>query len=150
MAAPQLDRFNASTRLYEISCHHLAGGVSSGMRGACKPLPLFFEQAAGSRLRDVDGHEYIDYTLAWGPMILGHSHPAIVAAVQERLGKFQAIGAQHELDESVAQKICEMVPGAELVAFSSTGSEAVEVALRLARAFTGRQKIIRFEGHYHG
>jgi glutamate-1-semialdehyde 2,1-aminomutase len=83
MAAPQLDRFNASTRLYEISCHHLAGGVSSGMRGAYKPLPLFFEQAAGSRLRDVDGHEYIDYTLAWGPMILGHSHPAIVAAVQE-------------------------------------------------------------------
>jgi len=83
-------------------------------------------------------------------MILGHSHPQILAAVQTQLAKFQLIGAQHELEAYVARKICAMVPCAELVVFNSSGSEAVQVALRLARAFTRRQKIIRFEGHYHG
>jgi len=150
MAALRLDRFSASTKLYNLSRRYLAGGVSSGMRSACKPLPLFFEHAAGSHLRDVDGNEYIDYTLAWGPMILGHSHPGIIAAVEQQLAKFQLIGAQHELEAYVAEKIGAMVPSVELVAFNSSGSEAVQVALRLARAFTGRQKIIRFEGHYHG
>jgi glutamate-1-semialdehyde 2,1-aminomutase len=98
----------------------------------------------------MDGNEYIDYTLAWGPLILGHSHPAIIDAVQNQLKKCQLLGAQHELEISVAERICQMVPCAELVAFSNTGSEAVQVALRLARAFTQRSKIIRFEGHYHG
>jgi glutamate-1-semialdehyde 2,1-aminomutase len=120
------------------------------MRAAAKPLPLFFSSAAGSKLFDVDGNSYLDYTLAWGPLILGHSHPAIVRAVSAQLQVSQLLGAQHELEIQVAKKICELVPSAERVIFSSTGTEAVQVALRLARTFTGRRKIIRFEGHYHG
>jgi len=124
--------------------------VSSGMRAAAKPLPLFFSSAAGSRLTDVDGNQYIDYTLAWGPLILGHAHPAIVGAVNAQLGITQLFGAQHQLEIEVAKKICELVPSVERVIFSNTGTEAVQVALRIARAYTGRRKVIRFEGHYHG
>jgi glutamate-1-semialdehyde 2,1-aminomutase len=143
-------KFPRSVQSFANSRRYLAGGVSSSMRAAAKPVPLFFSSASGSKLTDVDGNHYIDYTLAWGPMILGHSHPAILAAVSAQLQKFQLLGAQHELEVLVAKKICEMVPCAERVAFSSTGSEAVQSALRLVRAFTGRRKIIRFEGHYHG
>src|SRR5579859_5777106 len=101
-------------------------------------------------MTDVDGNQYIDYTLAWGPLILGHSHPAIVDAVTAQLKLSQLLGAQHELEIQVAKKICDLVPSAERVIFSNSGTEAVQVALRLARTFTGRRKIIRFEGHYHG
>jgi len=120
------------------------------MRAASKPLPLFFSSAAGSHLFDVDGNEYVDYTLAWGPLILGHCHPAIVEAVSAQLKVSQLLGAQHQIEIDVAKKICELVPSAERVIFSNTGTEAVQVALRIARSFTGRRKIIRFEGHYHG
>lgn len=120
------------------------------MRAAAKPVPLFFQSASGVVLIDLDGHRYIDYTLGWGPLILGHSHPAVLRAVRSQLRKFQHLGAQHELEGQVAQIICHMVPSAELVAFSNTGTEAVQLALRLARASTGRQKFIKFEGHYHG
>ena len=120
------------------------------MRAAAKPLPLFFSSAAGSHLTDVDGNEYIDYALAWGPLILGHSHPAVISGVLAQLDKCQLLGAQHELEIRVAKKICEMVPCADCVVFNNTGSEAVQVAFRLARAFTGKRRIIRFEGHYHG
>ncbi len=143
-------KFAESRRLFEKSCRYLAGGASSHVRLSSKPFPLFFRSAAGSQLIDADGNALIDYTLAWGPLILGHSHPAIVAGVRSQLEKFYLLGAQHELEISVAEKICQMVPCADLVAFSNTGSEAVQVALRLARAFTQRSKIIRFEGHYHG
>ncbi len=120
------------------------------MRANAKPIPLFFSSGLGSRLVDVDNNEFIDYTLAWGPLILGHSHPAIISAVGEQLKRCQAIGAQSELELLVSKKICEMVPCADRVVFSNTGTEAVQVAFRLARAFTGRRKILRFEGHYHG
>jgi glutamate-1-semialdehyde 2,1-aminomutase len=143
-------QFPGSLKLFSESQKYLAGGVSSGMRAAAKPLPLFFSSAAGSHLTDVDGNDYIDYTLAWGPLILGHSHPAIVAGVGAQLKVCQLLGAQHELEIKVARKICDLVPGAERVIFSNSGTEAVQVALRLARSFTGRRKIIRFEGHYHG
>jgi glutamate-1-semialdehyde 2,1-aminomutase len=150
MANQGSSKFAESHRLLEKSCRYLAGGVSSHVRLSCKPFPLFFRSAAGSQLIDADGNALIDYTLAWGPLILGHSHPAVVTAVRNQLEKFHTLGAQHELEISVAEKICQMVPSADLVAFSNTGSEAVQVALRLARAFTQRSKIIRFEGHYHG
>src|SRR5438094_1895012 len=150
MSEDQQLRFTISTKLFDRSRRHLAGGVSSAMRAASKPQPLFFQSGAGSHLVDVDGQEYIDYTLAWGPLILGHSHPAVLKAVQDQLSKSQLLGAQTELEISVAERICNMVPCAELVAFGSTGSEAVQMALRLARAFTGRRRFIRFEGHYHG
>jgi glutamate-1-semialdehyde 2,1-aminomutase len=143
-------RYSRSAELFSESQKYLAGGVSSGMRAASKPLPLFFSSAQGCHLFDVDGNSYLDYTLAWGPLILGHSHPAIVQAVSDQLRRSQLLGAQHELEIRVAQKICELVPSAERVVFSNTGTEAVQVALRLARSFAGRRKIIRFEGHYHG
>ena len=143
-------KFAESRRLMESSRRYLAGGASSHVRLSCKPLPLFFRSAAGSKLIDADGNEFIDFTLAWGPLILGHCHPAIVNAVRNQLEKFYLVGAQHELEISVAEKICQMVPCADLVAFSNSGTEAVQVALRVARAFTQRSKIIRFEGHYHG
>jgi glutamate-1-semialdehyde 2,1-aminomutase len=120
------------------------------MRASAKPAPLFFRSAAGSSLTDFDGRRYLDYAMGWGPLILGHSHPAIMKAVRKQLGRFQLLGAQHELEIEVARKICRLVPSAELVAYSNTGTEAVQLALRLARAFTGRQKFVKFEGHYHG
>jgi glutamate-1-semialdehyde 2,1-aminomutase len=143
-------RFPNSAQLFSEAQRYLAGGVSSSMRAAAKPMPLFFSSGLGSRITDVDGNQYIDYTLAWGPLILGHSHPAIVSAVGKQLQLCQTLGAQNELEILVAQKICEMVPCAELVAFNNSGTEAVQAAFRLARAFTGKRKIIRFEGHYHG
>lgn len=142
--------FVRSAQSFSQSQRYLAGGVSSMLRASSKPLPLFFRSGSGSRITDLDGNRYIDYGLAWGPLILGHSHPAVLKAVRRQLGRFQLLGAQHELEIRVAKKICQMVPCAGLVAFSNTGSEAVQLALRLARAFTKRQKFIKFEGHYHG
>jgi glutamate-1-semialdehyde 2,1-aminomutase len=143
-------QFARSAEFLSRSRRYLAGGVSSGMRAVAKPLPLFFASGSGSSLTDVDGNQFIDYSLAWGPLILGHSHPAIISGVGEQLRRSQLLGAQHELEIDVAKKICQMVPCAERVVFNNTGSEAVQIAFRLARAFTGRHKIIRFEGHYHG
>jgi glutamate-1-semialdehyde 2,1-aminomutase len=114
------------------------------------PIPLYFKDAAGPRLWDVDGNEYVDYALAWGPLILGHKHPRIVEAMRAQAGKPHIYGAQHELEFQVAEKIQSLVPCAERVAFTSSGSEAVQLALRLARTSTGRNLIVRFEGHYHG
>ncbi|MGH9658972.1 MAG: aspartate aminotransferase family protein, partial [Bryobacteraceae bacterium] len=104
----------------------------------------------GPRLRDADGNEYIDYQLAWGPAILGHCHPKIVEAMRRQAERPLTYGAQHELEISVAEKIQSLVPCAERVALTSSGSEAVQLAMRLARAFTNRPLILRFEGHYHG
>jgi glutamate-1-semialdehyde 2,1-aminomutase len=99
---------------------------------------------------DVDGNEYIDYQLAWGPNILGYNHPRMVEAMRLQASRPYSYGAQHELEISVAERIKACVPCAERVAFTSSGSEAVQLALRLARAFTGRELILKFEGHYHG
>lgn len=145
-----MKNFARSAQSLRRSQRYLAGGVSSMLRASNKPLPLFFRSGSGSRMTDLDGNRYIDYALAWGPLILGHSHPAVVRAVRRQLERFQLLGAQHELEIAVAQKLCRTLPCAELVAFSNTGSEAVQLALRLARAYTGRQKFIKFEGHYHG
>ena len=127
----------------------LATGVSSGLRKSVKPL-LYFERANGPYFYDVDGHELVDYTLAWGPLILGSNHPAINAAVVAQIEKSYTYGAQHQLEIDLAEKLVEVLPDVDQVIFSNTGSEAVQVAIRLARATTGRDKIIKFEGHYHG
>ena len=145
-----MKRYRRSVLAFREAQKYLAGGVSSMMRASAKPLPLFFRAARGAILTDYDNHQYIDYTLGWGPLILGHSHPAVLDAVRQQMEKFQLLGAQHELEVQVARKVCEMLPSAELVAFSNTGTEAVQVSLRLARGFTGRRKLIKFEGHYHG
>jgi glutamate-1-semialdehyde 2,1-aminomutase len=114
------------------------------------PVPLYFANGKGARLTDVDGNEYIDYVLAWGPMILGYSHPKIVEALRQQAERPSCLGAQHETEIAVAERIQQMVPCAQQVAFTSSGSEAVQLAFRLARAFTNRPLILKFEGHYHG
>ncbi len=129
--------------------HSLAGGVSSPFR-ALAPAPLYFRDGCGSRLQDVDGNWYIDYTLAWGPNILGYRHPRVVEALTRAAAGPHTYGAQHEAEFLVAEKICDLAPCAERVTFSSSGTEAVQLALRLARAFTGRWRVLKFEGHYHG
>lgn len=138
-----------SRELLERAKSSLVGGVSSPFRAKC-PVPLYFQDACGARLRDVDGNEYIDYGLAWGPLILGHCHPVLVEAMVERARKPHNYGAQHELEFLLAEKMRELSPGLERVAFTSSGSEALQCAMRLARAATGRNRILKFEGHYHG
>jgi glutamate-1-semialdehyde 2,1-aminomutase len=141
--------FTTSQKLLERARQSLAGGVSSPFR-ASFPVPLYFADGRGARLRDVDGNEYIDYVLAWGPMILGYGHPALVEALHRAAERPHSLGEQHELEIRVAEKIQQLVPCAERVAFTSSGSEAVQLALRLARAYTKRNLILKFEGHYHG
>lgn len=143
------DRYARSRALLERARQSLAGGVSSPFR-AKFPVPLFLADGDGARIRDVDGNEYVDYTLAWGPLILGHKHPRLVAVLQDRVTKPHIFGAQHELEYQVAERIQQLVPCAERVVFTSSGSEAVQCALRLARAYTSRNQILKFEGHYHG
>lgn len=137
-------------RLYARAQQSLAGGVSSSFRADVRPEPLFVDHAHGVHVIDVDGNQYLDYTLAWGPLILGHNHPNVMAAVRAQLGRGHMFGAQHELEAQVAERIVAGVPCADLVAYAGSGTEAVQVALRLARAYTGRTKWIKFEGHYHG
>jgi glutamate-1-semialdehyde 2,1-aminomutase len=138
-----LDRHQRSRRT-------LAGGVSSSMRRSARPYPLFFDHGAGSRVIDVDGNSYLDYGLAWGPLIAGHSHPKVVEAVQRQAALALTFGAQHDLEYQVSELLNRIIPCAELVCFANSGTEIVQVALRLARAATGRRKYLKFEGHYHG
>ncbi len=135
--------------MLERARQSLTGGVSSPFR-AKFPVPLYFKDAHGPRAIDVDGNEYIDYALAWGPLILGHVHPKLVEAVSRQASKPHCYGAQHELEFALSEQIRRMVPCAERVAFTSSGSEAVQAVLRLARAYTGRNLVLKFEGNYHG
>jgi glutamate-1-semialdehyde 2,1-aminomutase len=144
------ERYARSIADLERSRKTLAGGVSSNVRAGDKPFPLFFERGAGSHLWDVDGNEYIDYVLGRGPLILGHTHEAVIEATCAQLRKGQIYAAQHELEFELAERVCSIVPCAELVRFGISGSEAVHAALRLARAATGRQTVVKFEGQYHG
>jgi glutamate-1-semialdehyde 2,1-aminomutase len=143
------DRYANSRARLDRAKQSLPGGVSSPFR-AKAPVPLYLESGSGPRLRDVDGNEYVDYALAWGPLILGHRHPKLVEAVRSAAAKPHIYGAQHDLEYLVAEKVQAMVPCAERVIFTSSGSEAVQAALRLARAHTGRNLVLKFEGHYHG
>jgi len=124
--------------------------VSSNVRLLAKPLPLFFERAEGAMIYDADGNSYIDYVLGQGPLLLGHSHPHVLAAVEKAMGRGQLFAGQHELELTVAEELVKLIPCAELCRFSLSGSEVVQAAIRLARAATGRTKFLRFEGHYHG
>jgi glutamate-1-semialdehyde 2,1-aminomutase len=144
-----IENWNKSHEYLERARRSLAGGVSSPFR-AKAPVPLYFQNGCGARLRDVDGNEYIDYVLAWGPMILGYCHPAIVEAMRSQAELPADYGAQHELEYLVSEQIQRLMPCAERLMFTSSGSEAVQIAFRLLRAFTGRPLILKFEGHYHG
>ena len=115
-----------------------------------KPHPLFFASGKGPRLIDIDGHSYLDYVLGWGPVILGHSHPRLTEAVARQLPLGATFGACHGLEYEVAEQVLAAIPGTERVLWSNTGSEAAQVAVRLARAATGRQRFVKIIGHYHG
>lgn len=139
-----------SRALHERASRTLAGGVSTMVRADSLPTPIYIDSAGGVRMRDVDGNEYLDYAMAFGPLILGHSHPEIVSAVTAQVARGQTYGAQHELEPIVAELIHDAVPCAEMIAFAMTGTEATQLAIRLARAATSRPLIVKFEGHYHG
>ena len=141
--------YDTSARRLARARKVLAGGVSSSFRAQVTPV-LSFERGAGPYLYDADGHELLDYTLAWGLLIAGSCHPRINAAVRDQLERSYAVGAGHELEVRLAERLTALLPGVDLVTFASSGSEIVQVALRLARAATGRDKILKFEGHYHG
>lgn len=144
------EQWSRSREFFQRSKHSVAGGVSSNVRLSAPPFPLFFQRAEGAMIYDVDDNAYIDYVLGQGPMLLGHSHPAVLEAVNQAMHKGQLYAGQHELEFVVAEKLIDMIPCAERCRFSLSGSEVVQAAMRLARAVTGRTKILRFEGHYHG
>jgi glutamate-1-semialdehyde 2,1-aminomutase len=136
--------------LFERAQNVLAGGVSSEFRKYSQPHPLFYERARGSRIWDVDGNEYVDFTLSQGPLILGHGHPHVLQSVCRASEQGQLFAGQHLLELELAERLQRLIPCAERLRFSLSGSEADHAALRLARAATGRPKFIRFTGHYHG
>jgi glutamate-1-semialdehyde 2,1-aminomutase len=138
-----------SQRQYEIARRYLAGGISSDAR-RMPGVPLFVDRAAGSQLWDIDGNRYIDFVLGQGAAMLGHCPPAVQDAVARQAARGMVYSAQHEAEAQVAEMICRMVPVAERLRFNTVGSEAVHGAIRLARGYTGRWKILKFEGHYHG
>lgn len=144
------DRYAASRAQHERARASLAGGVATAFRASQQPTPLTFVTGRGAHLRDIDGNEYVDYALAFGPMLLGHSPSPVVEAVQRQLAAGIGYGASHPLEAELAEAVCRTVPCAELCVFSNSGSEAVHVAIRIARAATGRNRVIKFLGHYHG
>ncbi len=141
-----------SKSLFERAVKVIPGGVNSPVRAfkAVGGNPLFIDRADGSKIYDVDGCEYIDYVCSWGPMILGHNNAAIREAVTNAAQKGMSFGAPTEAEVKLAEKIISFAPGIEMVRMVNSGTEAVMSALRLARAFTGRRKIVKFEGCYHG
>ncbi len=141
-----------SRLLYERACAVLPGGVSSPVRAfrAVGGSPVFYRAGHGARFLDEDDNEYIDYVMSWGPLILGHAHPEVVAAVQAAARRGLSFGAPCLAEVELAEKMVASYPGLEVVRFVSSGTEAVMAALRLARAATGRNLIVKFEGCYHG
>ena len=138
--------------LFTEACKYIPGGVNSPVRAfrGVGGEPIFFARARGSRVWAADGREFIDYVGSWGPMILGHADPAVIKAVQETAVNGLSFGAPTELETVVARKIIQLVPSIELVRMCSSGTEATMSAIRLARGYTKRNKIIKFEGCYHG
>src|SRR5690606_24069095 len=142
--------YTQSATLLERAKKVLAGGVSSEFRKYNHPHAIFYTHGEGSRVYDVDGNEYLDFTLSQGPLILGHSHPHVIKSVAEYSEKGQLFAGQHIREIELAEKLNQISPSAECMRFCLDGSEAVQTAFRIARAKTGKQKFLRFEGHYHG
>jgi glutamate-1-semialdehyde 2,1-aminomutase len=145
-------RHEASEKLFAEASRLLPGGVSSPVRAfrAVGGSPVFVERGEGAYLVDVDGNRYVDYVLSWGPLILGHAHPRVVVALEDAVRRGTSYGAPSPLEVELAQLIQAALPSLELVRFVNSGTEATMSALRLARAFTGRSKIVKFSGCYHG
>lgn len=141
-----------STALFEAAKKRIPGGVNSPVRAfkAVGGTPIFIDHAEGAYLFDVDGKRYIDYVLSWGPMLLGHAHPDVLAAVRKQLDKGLSFGAPTALETELAELLCQLVPGMDQVRMVNSGTEATMSAIRLARGATGRDTIVKFEGCYHG
>ncbi len=141
-----------SVELFKEAKQLLPGGVDSPVRAfrAVGGQPLFIEKGEGAYLTDTDGNRYVDYVLSWGPLILGHAHPRVVQAIQAQAARGTSYGAPCAVENELAKLVIELMPNIEMVRFVNSGTEATMSALRLARAFTGRDKIIKFQGNYHG
>jgi glutamate-1-semialdehyde 2,1-aminomutase len=141
-----------SVKLFEEAKQLLPGGVDSPVRAfnAVGGQPLFIERGAGPHLYDVDGNRYVDYVLSWGPLIAGHAHPRVVDALQEAAARGTSYGAPSPLENELARQVMRLMPNIEMIRFVNSGTEATMSALRLARAYTGRTKIVKFQGNYHG
>jgi glutamate-1-semialdehyde 2,1-aminomutase len=146
------DRYATSKLLFAEALTLIPGGVNSPVRAfrGVGGTPIFFKQGAGPRLTDVDGNSYLDYVLSWGPLLLGHAHPAVVEAIAAQAARGTSFGAPTELETELARLVTELMPAVEQVRFVNSGTEATMSALRLARAYTGRSKIVKFTGCYHG
>lgn len=144
--------YTKSIELFERAQQSIPGGVNSPVRAfkSVGGTPVFMKSAKGAYLYDADGNKYIDYIASWGPMILGHAYEPVVKAIQEKALGSTSFGAPTELEIEMAELIISMVPNVDLVRMVSSGTEACMSAIRLARGYTGRNKIIKFEGHYHG
>ena len=140
------------TGYFSAACQVISGGVNSPVRAwkAVGGEPVFIESARGSKIYDTAGIEYLDYVLSWGPMILGHAHPEVISAICSAAQKGTSFGAPTELETQMAKLICEAIPSIERVRMTSSGTEATMTAIRLARGFTGRNMIAKFDGCYHG
>jgi len=138
--------------LYQEACKYIPGGVNSPVRAfrGVGGEPIFFKKAAGAHVTSADGRRFIDYVGSWGPMILGHAHPHVIKAVQTVASDGLSFGAPTEFETKLARRVVELMPSLELVRFVSSGTEATMSAIRLARGFTGRDTIVKFEGCYHG
>ena len=143
---------NQSSTFFNAAKNYIPGGVNSPVRAfnGVGGDPIYFERGEGAYLYDVDGKEYVDYVGSWGPMILGHSNPVILDAVRRTLDNGLSFGAPTEIETELAKKVCQLVPSIELVRMVSSGTEATMSAIRLARGYTNRDKILKFEGCYHG
>ncbi|MFI2477027.1 aspartate aminotransferase family protein [Nocardia xishanensis] len=141
---------DSSRTAFERTRLSLGGGVSSGLRAAMRPVPLFVEKGRGAHVWDLDGDRYLDYVMAWGPLVHGHSHPHVIDAVIRVMTSMQVVGMGHRLEYEAAEAVLGSVPGAQRLVWTNTGTEAVQVALRFARAATGRHRIVKFTKAYHG
>jgi glutamate-1-semialdehyde 2,1-aminomutase len=143
---------NTSEQLFERARQHIPGGVNSPVRAfkAVGGTPIFIERSEGAYVFDSQGKRYIDYVLSWGPMIMGHNHPAVREAVVQQSEKGLSFGAPTELEIELAERICSIMPNMDMVRMVNSGTEATMSAIRLARGYTGRDTIVKFEGCYHG
>jgi glutamate-1-semialdehyde 2,1-aminomutase len=141
-----------SARLMERALRRLPGGVNSPVRAfrSVGGDPLFMERGEGPTIFDVDGNPYVDYVMSYGPLVLGHTHPGVIEAIERTARKGTTFGAPTELEVDVAELVCETVPSMEMVRMTNSGTEATMSAIRVARGYTGRERILKFDGNYHG
>lgn len=143
-------KFDESIAWHERAKKVIPGGINSNARAQSVPVPLFYERGEAGHIWDIDGNEYVDFVLGQGPMLLGYTPRPVIQAARDWLQKGLVYAGQTKLEVQAAELVCGLAPCAEMVRFNCTGSEAIHAALRAARAFTGRKKVLRFEGHYHG